>query len=245
MKDVLGIVLRERDYLESSKILDVLTKEYGLIGIISKGSKRIKSSLSSVSSKLTYGVFHIYYKEGKLSTLNSVDVIDPFINIKSDITSLSFAIYLLDLSYQVVRQTDKYEDIFNLLTSSILKINESFDPLVITNILELKYLYYLGVSPILDKCYKCGNLNNIITLSRNGLLCSKCRKSDKLYSLKSIKFIRMYYYLDISKITKIDIDNNIKCEIDDYLTEYYSVHTGLYLNSKDFINNLKRINVYV
>ena len=43
LKDVIGIVLKERDYGESSKILDVYTKEYGIIGIMSKGSKKMKS----------------------------------------------------------------------------------------------------------------------------------------------------------------------------------------------------------
>ena len=80
MKDVLGIILKERNYGESSKILDVFTKEYGIIGVISKGSKKIKSTLSGVSTKMTYGVFHIYYKENKLSTLTGVDIINPFKN---------------------------------------------------------------------------------------------------------------------------------------------------------------------
>jgi len=84
-KDIIGIILKDRDYGESSKILDVLTKEYGIIGVISKGSKKIKSNLSGVSSKLAYGTFHIYYKEGKLSTLTNADIINPFINIKSNI----------------------------------------------------------------------------------------------------------------------------------------------------------------
>ena len=48
MQDVLGIVLKERDYSESSKILDVFTKEYGLIGIISKGSKKVTSGSNAV-----------------------------------------------------------------------------------------------------------------------------------------------------------------------------------------------------
>ena len=49
LKDVEGIILKERDYGESSKILDVFTKEYGLIGILSKGSKKMKSTLSANS----------------------------------------------------------------------------------------------------------------------------------------------------------------------------------------------------
>ncbi len=247
MKDVLGIILKERDYGESSKILDLFTKEYGIIGVISKGSKKVKSTLSGVSTKITYGIFHIYYKDGKLSTLTSVDIINPFVNIKKDILNISYATYLSELTLQVAKQTSAVSEIFDLLISALVKINDGYDPLVITNILELKYLNYLGVSPILDKCGSCGKVDNILTLSpyKNGLICNRCRTNEKIVNLKTIKYIRMYYYLDISKITKIEMDYKIKNEIDDFLTEYYSVHTGLYLNSKEFINELKKVNIYV
>lgn len=247
LKDVVGIVLKERDYGESSKILDLFTKEYGLIGVISKGSKKMKSTLSGVSTRLTYGIFHIYYKEDKLSTLSSVDVINPLINIKNSIINISFATYLSELVHQVIKQSIKYEEIFDLFINSLLKINEKFDALVITNILELKLLAYLGVEPILNKCSICGNINNIITLSsdKNGLLCKNCRTNQKIVDIKTIKYIRMYYYLDISKITKIEMEPRVKDEIDEFLTDYYNSHTGLYLNSKKFIDDLKKVNIYV
>lgn len=247
LKDVKGIVLKERDYGESSKILDVFTKEYGIIGVISKGSKKMKSNLSGVSTRLTYGVFHIYYKEDKLSTLTSVDVINPFINIKKSVINISFASYISELVFQVVRQSIKFDEIFDLYESALIKINELFDPMVITNILELKLLSYLGVEPILDKCSKCGSKVNIITLShdKNGLICKKCRSYEKIVDIKTIKYIRMYYYLDISKISKIIMDYKIKNEIDDFLTNYYNTHTGIYLNSKSFIDDLKKVNIYV
>ena len=247
LKDVVGIVLKERDYGESSKILDVFTKEYGLIGVISKGAKKMKSNLSGVSTRLTYGVFHIYYKEDKLSTLTGVDVINPLINVKNDIINIGFATYLSELTHQVIKQSIRYDEIFDLFVNSLLKINERFDPLVITNILELKLLSYLGVEPILDKCSCCGSVSNIVTLSsdKNGLLCRKCRTNQKIMDLKTIKYIRMYYYLDISKISKIEMDSKIKNEIDDFLTNYYSSHTGLYLNTKKFIDDLKKVNIYV
>ena len=247
MKDVLGIILKERDYGESSKILDVLTKEYGIIGVISKGSKKLKSTLSGVSTKLTYGTFHIYYKEDKLSTLTGVDIINPFINLKKNIINIGYATYLSDLVFQVSKQSIKYDEIFDLFTNALIKINDNYDPLVITNIVELKLLTYLGVEPVLDKCARCGRLTDIVTLStdKNGLICKKCIEKEKIVDKRTIKFIRMYYYLDISKITKIEMDSKIKNEIDDFLDDYYSNHTGLYLNSKKFISDLKNINIYV
>ena len=68
-----GIVLSETNYSESSKILNVLTEEYGLIGVMSKGCRNIKSKLRGVSRKLIYGTFNIYHKDKGLSTLISVD----------------------------------------------------------------------------------------------------------------------------------------------------------------------------
>ena len=78
IEDIEGLVLTETNYSESSKILNVLTKEHGLIGVISKGCRNMKSKLHGVSRKLVYGTFHIYYKEKGLSTLISVDVINSF-----------------------------------------------------------------------------------------------------------------------------------------------------------------------
>ena len=63
IESIEGIVLSETNYSESSKILNVLTKEHGLIGIMSKGCRNMKSKLRTASRKLIYGTFHIYYKE--------------------------------------------------------------------------------------------------------------------------------------------------------------------------------------
>jgi DNA repair protein RecO (recombination protein O) len=118
--------------------------------------------------------------------------------------------------------------------------------MVITNILELKYLDYLGVSPLLDSCSICGSKTDIVTLSHtsNGLICKSCKTNEKIYDLKTIKYLRMYKYLDVSKITKIDMDKNIIEEINRFLNEYYEHHTGIYLNSKKFIDDLRKIDLY-
>ena len=81
IEEVEGIVLSETNYSESSKILHILTEEYGLIGVISKGCRNMKSKLRSVSSKLTYGYFYISKKD-ELSILIEVDIIDDLKNIK-------------------------------------------------------------------------------------------------------------------------------------------------------------------
>ena len=242
LESVEGIILTEKDFKESSKILNILTKKYGIIGVISKGCKSMKSDLRSVSSKLTYGVFHISYKEGKLSTLISVDLLDSFKHIKTDMEAISYASYLLELTEQVMKQSYR-DEIYDLLIQGLIKINEGFDPMVISNIIELKYLDYLGVSPVLDSCSVCGKKTGITTLSsdKGGYVCRNCYTNERMVDEKTIKMIRMYYYVDVSKITKLEVHNQIKTEINIFLEEYYDRYTGLYLKSKSFIQNLNKI----
>ncbi len=238
-----GIVLSETNYSESSKILNVLTEEYGLIGVMSKGCRNIKSKLRGVSRKLVYGTFNIYHKDKGLSTLISVDVKSSFSNILSDLESVSYASFMLDLVLQVVRQTED-SSIFSLLRDTLLKLEEGFSPIVLTNILELKVLDYLGVTPSIDACSICGSDKAIVTLSSDdgGYICKNCYTNQIMVSDKTIKMIRLYYYVDLSKITKLDVSSEVTHEINDFLDRYYERYTGLYLKSKDFIKTINLLN---
>lgn len=239
LDSVEGIIIREKTYSETSKIIDIITNKYGVISVMAKGAKTMKSKLRSTTTKLIYGKFNIVYKENKLSTLIEVDVINYYKNIKKDINKISYASYILELVEQVLKQ-NMNNMIYNNLVYSLEKIENNLNPLVITNILELKCLDYLGVMPILDKCSICGN-KNIITISSDagGYLCKDCRKNETIVDEKTIKLIRMFYYVDISKIDKIDISKKIIDEINYFLTSYYERYTGLYLKSKKFINDLE------
>lgn len=239
-----GIIYKTQDYGETSKLLYIITEDK-IISVLAKGCKSVKSNLRSCTDKLCYGNFNIYYKKDKLSILSSVDIINNYKEIKKDITKISYASYLLELSSQVIKQNNNKE-VFEILIEGLDKINLGFDPLVIMNIIELKYLSYLGVNPSLDGCVKCGS-KVIKTLSSylGGYVCEKCYTNEEIVSEKTIKLIRMLYYVDISKISKMDVSDISKKEVNRFLTNYYDRYTGLYLNSKNFINNLNKLNELV
>ncbi len=243
IEDIEGLVLTETNYSESSKILNVLTKEHGLIGVISKGCRNMKSKLHGVSRKLIYGTFHIYYKEKGLSTLIGVDVINSFPKTTIDLEKVSYASLILDLTNQVVKQTDS-DEILELVKDTLVKIEEGLNPIALTNILELKLLDYLGVAPSIDCCSHCGSDKDIVTLSSDsgGYICRDCYNNEPLVSDKTIKMIRMYYYVDIKNITKLDVSDEVTNEINQFLDDYYDRYTGLYMKSKNFIKKINQIN---
>lgn len=237
-----GIIISETNYSESSKILNIFTKEHGLIGVMSKGCRNMKSKLRGVSRKLLYGTIHIYYKPNGLSTLIGIDVKESFSKTIMDLEKISYSSFVLDLCHQVLRQNED-ENIFDLLKATLLKIEEGLNPIALTNILELKLLDYLGVAPNIDSCTYCGNDKNIITLSSDagGYICKNCYHNEPIVNEKTIKMIRMYYYVEIDKITKLDVSKEITKEINRFLDDYYERYTGLYLKSKDFIKNISLV----
>ena len=238
MKDIEGIVISEKPYSETSKLVRILTTE-GIIDLLAKGARTLKSDLRVSTTKMTYGIFHMHYKENKLSTLNSVDIIDNFKNIKKDINKIS---YIMELAVDVIKQNIN-PNIFKILISSLKKIDEGEDIELITNILEIKYLEYLGVMPVIDGCAVCGSKTSIATISstRGGYICNNCLTNEKIVDKKTIKLLRMLYYVNIDSIESINISNKIKKELNDFIDEYYDFYTGLYLKSKAFLKNLNRI----
>lgn len=237
--EVEGFVLTETPYGETSKIINVLTREYGLIGIMCKGAKSLKNKYRVPTMKLSYSRFNIIYKENKLSTLISADVINPLKTIKSDILLVSFLTYITELTNQVIKQSNDHK-IYDDFIKIILKLENGLDPVVLTNILEIKYLEYLGVLFNLDECVICGDKKNIATFDpdKGGYICSNCLTNELIVDKKIIKMIRLYYYINIDSIKEIKVDEETKNTINKYLDLYYERYTGLYLNSKDFLKKI-------
>ena len=236
IEKVEGLVIGETNYSESSKILKVFTKEYGIISVMSKGCRNLKSKLRGISNKLVYANFQISYKKDGISTLCEADVIDTLRNIVTDIDKIYKVSFLLDLVEQVYKHS-KSLDIYPLFISSIKKINEGYDPDVLTYIIELKLLDFLGIRPNIDECSICGNKNNIITISvkDGGFICQNCYNSGKIYAGQIIKLVRMFIYLDIDKITKIELNDETKKELEFFINDYYETYSGVYLKKQSFL----------
>ena len=235
-----GIVISTTDYKENSKIINIFTKDKGIIGCISKGCKSLKSKLRLASEKLAYGVFQLSYRENGLSVLIDGDIKNYFLNIKSDIVKVSYLTYICELSSSVYKESES-DEVYPLMESAILKIEEGFDPKVITSILELQYLEYLGINLNLDSCVKCGSSKVVtLSLSKGGYVCAKDRTNEPLLSEKVMKMMRLYYYVDISKINELNIDKGVSDEIANIIDLFYEEYSGVYLKSKRIIKDLEK-----
>lgn len=238
-KKIKGIIINEYPFEDNSKIINIFTEDK-LIGVLAKGAKKIKSPFFSSTSRFSYGEFDIVYKENGLSTLKDASILNNFSTIKKDIVKISYATYITELSSKVYKN-DINKNIYKLYLLSMDKINNNYNPRIITIILRLKLLEFLGISPILDRCATCGNKHNIITISSyfGGYLCKYCYRNEKLVLPNTIKLIRMLYLVDISKITKLEIKEEILKELEEFIDDYYERYSGIYLKSRILLDTIK------
>ena len=149
------------------------------------------------------------------------------IELKKEITTNAYNLLLVVYEGNVTTNIEKRQD---LQEKAIAK---------------LKYLDFLGVMPILDSCSLCGTKVGIITLnaSLGGYICKNCYHNEPIYSKKTIQLLRMFYYVDISKIATLEINEKVQKELNTFLEEYYEKYTGLYLKSKNFLKNIHRLQI--
>ena len=230
-----GIVLNETPYSETSKILSVLTSDYGMISVISKGCRNIKNKLRGVSNRINYCEYTINLKENGLSTLIEGNMLNPFKNTFGNMKKSVYSFYIVDLVKQVLNENNNKE-IFNILVASLVKIDEGLSPELISIIVEIKLLKYLGVSLNLTSCVNCGKTTDLITIDFNsgGCLCKNCYHDGLYFSEKAFHLLIMLSKVDLAKVSKLEVtDDEIVREIDNYIYEYYSGYTGIYLRKKD------------
>lgn len=241
LKNIKGIVISEVDFKESSKILSILTHD-GLIGVVSKGCKKLKSPIRIISSKFSYANYTIYYNEDKLSILKEGSIINDFKHIRSDLILISYLNFLTDLINQVIKQDLKDSNIiYDLYINTLLKIEDGLNPIVMSNILEVKLLDYLGAPINFDKCIKCDKSNEIVTFDvyEGGYICKNCYTNQIIYDTKTLKMLKMYYMINIENIKELKISDNVINDINNILNAYYDRFTGIYIKSKDFLNRNK------
>ena len=231
MKETIeGIILNETNYSETSKILNILTKEHGYISVISKGSRTMKSKLRGISMKLIFGEFTITYKEKGLSNLIEGNVINSLKNILTDYNKMLYANKIINLIKNVLKENND-KNIFYILKDSLLKINDDFNPSLINIIVSIKMLTFLGVKPDFNICYNCGSTSiKTFDLTIPASICNNCYQDTYLFLPNTLKLLKLFQDIEINKIDKLNITSKkVIEELNYFIKDYYDSYTGIFI----------------
>ena len=93
-----AIVLRSRKQGDTSKIVALYTSGYGLVDVIAKGAREMKSKFGSSLEPFTCSKVSFYKKEGRdLYLLSGAETVLPFRNLRSDLDHIEAATKVVEL----------------------------------------------------------------------------------------------------------------------------------------------------
>ncbi|MEW9500458.1 DNA repair protein RecO [Jeotgalibacillus marinus] len=240
-----GIVVRTNDYGESNKIVTIYSREFGKFAVMARGAKKTNSRLSSISQPFTYANF-LFHKGSGMGTLQQGDLVASQRAIKEDLFKSAHASYMVELLDKAVEDLQSNPFLFELLSQCLSYLNEGHDEEVICFIFEMKLLPVYGVQPVLDSCACCGQTegNFSFSIRENGLLCHRCSHVDTYrmsVSAKTIRLLRLFFYLDLSRLGTICLQEKTKHELRLVIRTYYDEYVGVYAKSRSFLEQLDRM----
>ncbi|WP_254901238.1 DNA repair protein RecO [Tuberibacillus sp. Marseille-P3662] len=240
-----GIILKSVDYGEANKILTVLTRKHGKIGLMARGAKKANSRLSSISQVMSYGQL-LYKKSQGLGWVSQGEILNGFRHLKSDIVPMAYASYVIDLTNQLIDQNETNPFLFEWLLHTLNYMDEGLDPKVLTLIYDVKMLPQAGIAAELDGCAHCGrfNLPMAFSVTNGGFLCAGCSYHDRHalpISEAAAKLLRMFKHINLNRLGKIHVKKSTIREMDQVMSLFYEQYSGVKLKSKQFLKQIEEL----
>jgi DNA repair protein RecO (recombination protein O) len=178
-----GIVLRSIRYGEADRILDLYTRDAGLVSAIAKGIRRTKSRFGARLEPLSCVDFMAYHGR-TLDTVTQAEVLRSFRSVREDLARFEAAAGMVRCVRALSGGDGADRRVFNLLYNGLgaLETRDSgFEAVEASFGLKLSIL--AGYAPQLDACLSCeadpdeatGPLYCAPNLG--GVLCSDCRSA--------------------------------------------------------------------
>lgn len=186
-----GIVLRTYKLGEADRILVILTAEHGKVRAVAKGVRKTKSRFGGRLEPLNHLNLLIYQGRGELDVVSQVDTIDSPAALFSDLDRLTQGLALVEAVDLLALDRQPVPNLYRMLLGALRALEDRPSPLVVPGF-YWKLLAAEGVSPVLDECVICGELEPLVAFDMNegGVLCRACRRGRPL-STEALRLTRM------------------------------------------------------
>lgn len=179
-----AIVLHVQDYLESSRIVRLATKDHGVQSVLARGARRPRSKFGSSLDLFASGVAQFTLKHGReLSNLSGFDLTRSRMALAEDLDRFAGASALAELAMRFAH-ADPHDDALDVLGRSLDDIAAAPSGLSTEFGLAAawRYVAALGFAPTLDRCCSCGAevpIGKAAPFSHHGggVVCERCRRS--------------------------------------------------------------------
>ncbi|MDP4218878.1 MAG: DNA repair protein RecO [Bacteroidota bacterium] len=142
-----AIILRSRKQGDTSKIVSVYTRDYGLVDLIAKGAREMKSKFGSSLEPFNCAKVTFYKKEGKdLYLLSSAESAITLRNLQSDLEHIEAATKVVELLLRSQHHEESNVELYEHVKRTLALMSEAKEAASVVPILYAYYLRYIHLA---------------------------------------------------------------------------------------------------
>src|SRR6266853_3311228 len=180
-----AIVVRNRDYAESDRIVTLITRDAGKLSGIAKGAK---ASRRRFERKLElFSHVRLYFRRrphGELVFITRAEAAELApIDVADDLGKIALASYAAELADALTREAADSAGAYEVLSAALQAVTRDGASAALRQAFELKILKWAGYELEFGRCRGCGKepapeISSVaFVASRGGVICRQCREN--------------------------------------------------------------------
>ncbi|HEY3247691.1 MAG TPA: DNA repair protein RecO [bacterium] len=238
-----AIVIRRHNLGEADRVVTLLTKDHGKLGVVAKGARKPRSRFAGRLELFTH--LRALLAVGRtLDVVSQVEVLEAFAPVREDLTRMGYASLVAEVTDRATAERQAAPELFALLRQTLNLIRDD-DPERAGLWFLARVLVLTGYGPVMDRCVVCGRRDPDMAFSfaLGGLLCGSDRPKDpQSLSLSAPAAHTLTFLLRAAPdlVTKLAMPPTVRGEVGNVLQRYVEYRFDVRLRSPAIIQRLRR-----
>jgi len=182
-----AIVLRARDYMESDRIVTLLTEQMGKLGGIAKGAKASRRRFEHRLEPFSHVMLYFRRRpHGQLVFITRAEAagLQAF-RLEDDLGRLALGAYMLELAEALTSEDAEASGAYHLLAEALAALGAGEATTALRQAYELRMFRWAGFGMQFDRCRVCAESQGesqvapaavYFIIGRGGIVCARCRE---------------------------------------------------------------------
>jgi DNA repair protein RecO (recombination protein O) len=234
-----GVVLKRRDFGETSRVAVAYTRDAGKVQLLAKGARNPKNKYGAALEPLSRGEFVFYWRENKeLFTLSETSTVRPGRFIREDAKALPYGLAMVEAVDKLSGEGDADPRLYELLASTLEALDRGGPPAPLLAQFLLKLAAQLGLKPDLDKCAGCGRVrpaDGVALVLKDGtIVCRACEPASGeaiAISPATYNFANALTTFEPRRLRRVKAAPELVEQTLSFIRAHLHYHTGLEIKS--------------
>lgn len=245
-----GIILKRKNFGEADRIITLFSKQMGKVSLVAKGIRRINSRRAGNVELLNRVKVYLVQTKG-LPILTEAVSIQTFPNLKKNLTKVSLAYLVVELTDKFFPEEVENYSLFVLLVKTLTSLEESDGAAKAKQILtafQIKLLNLAGYLPELYQCASCSEKlsseTNYFATELGGIVNYQCKNGSLMsrpVDKNSVKALRFFKEEGFEKTVKLSLPEATNDRLKEILTLYSEFILEKKLNSPSFFAEVEAV----